>query len=815
MKSWTLACLATVGWSIASAAAADTVVVCPEPAPPALKLAAREVQRYVYLRTGERLRIVPTPPGVVGTVVLQVDPTLRREGYRIKGTGGQLLISGGSDLAVLSGAYAFAEKLGVRFYLHGDVVPDNPVPFAIPDLDETHAPAFAIRGLLPFHDFPEGPDLWSTDDYKAVLAQMVKLRMNFLGLHTYTECGWGSEPTTWLGLPEDVMESGEPRFSYASHYFNTARDASGHQPVRAEDMLFGGALLLESDPWGPPVMNGMMPQGKTAEEKNQVFVRAASMLRDAFSYAHRFGVKTCVGTEIPLTDPTRLLPQELRAHLHEKGLAITNRNTLQELYRGTFLRAARAYPLDYYWLWTPESWRSPRPDAETQATLEDLQAAVAAAREVQAPFTLATAGWVLGPARDRAMFDNLLPKEMPFAALNLELGTVPVDEGFSRLQGRAGWAIPWLEDDLSMSSPELWVGRIRRDAYDAHRLGCQGLIGIHWRTEEVGPMVAALAQAQWEVPKAEAGPTNAPRHLPTDDFYLDWARHQFGEDAAREVAKVFSRIDGRLPAPAPHCPGGIAINPEPWSKVQSQYAFVDELAALRPRIRGAGYEARFDHWLKTFLYLRAIGRVACTRGELDRVMADVNKLADPERRRTLVQNGALPVRIRLQEDWGRMITLCLETAETWGSIGHVFTHEMFNRGTMKLLEGHDLAMEQALGAALPAATRRSKAYEGQPRLIVPSRRSVLEAGELLTLRVIVLDNQPSRSAALRWRHLGRGAWQTVPLQRLARGVHTVTLPPVAEESLEYYVEAETAGGVLLRWPATAPKLNQTVVVLPE
>ena len=969
-----------MGWAFTSVLAADVSVVCPENAGPPVSLAAREVQRYTYLRTGQRLFIAHTLPSADPAIALQVDSALGPEAYRLRTAGRVLTISGGSDLAVLYGAYAYAENLGVRFYLHGDVVPDDRVPFALPDLDETAAPAFETRGVLPFHDFPEGPDLWAADDYKAVLAQMVKLRMNFLGLHTYTECGWGSEPTAWLGLPQDMQENGDPLYSYAAHYFNTARDASGHQPRRVEDMLYGGSLLFESDPWGPPVMADVMPQGKTPEEKNRVFVRAGAMLRDVFTYAHRFGVRTCVGTEIPLTDPERLLPHELRAHLKEKNLSVTNRATLKELYKGTFLRAARAYPLDYYWLWTPESWRGPRPDAETQATIDDLQVAVEAAREVKAPFTLATAGWVLGPARDRAMFDNLLPKEMPFAALNLELGTVPVDEGFSRLKNRPGWAIPWMEDDLSVSSPELWVGRIRRDAYDAHRHGCRGLIGIHWRTEEVGPMVAALAQSQWQVPEvapvvhqrqairveggqttsfsapvdntdldpiyqhvrydvsgyeltvpngryrvtlqfnepfynvagkrvfgvtlqgrtmidrldifartgknkaldfsfddvevaagalkigflkdissqligadkaqaqgkyvefpciagivvqgpettlkincggpawndyvADPGQPQMPRYLPTAEFYLDWARHQFGDDAAKQIAGIFARIDGYLPTPAPNCPGGIAVNGAPWSSVQRAYDFVDELAALRPSVRGAGNQARFDHWAKFFEYLRAIGRVSCTRGELDHAMANATKLSGPTERRAFAKENILPIRIRLNADWGRMMTLCLETADTWGSLGHVFTHEMYNRGMMRLLEGHDAAIEKVLGAELPSAARAAKTYLGRPRLIVPSRRSVAQPGEALTLRVIVLDNEPPRSAVLRCRALGQGPWQSWPLKRVARAVHTVTLPPVTDESLEYYLEAETAGGALLRWPETAPAINQTVVVLP-
>lgn len=948
-------------------------------ATPIEQLAAREVQRYVYLRTGTLLALsthAPTGPAIV----LRLDPALERSQYRLKTDGSLLSIAGGSDVSVLYGAYAFAEELGVRFYLHGDVLPDRRVPFALPVLDETGTPAFEIRGILPFHDFPEGPDLWAADDYKAVLTQMVKLRMNFLGLHTYTECGWGSEPTAWLGLPADVQANGDPTFSYAAHYFSTAREASGHQPRRVTDMVFGGSLLFETDPWGPPVMQGLMPQGRTLEEKNRLFVRAADLLRDVFTYAHQFGVRTCVGTEIPLTDPERLLPHELRAHLAARGLAVTDRATLKELYKGTFLRAQRVYPLDYYWLWTPESWRSPRPEAETRATLEDLETAAEAAREVQAPFTLATAGWVLGPAHDRTLFDQVLPKEMPFAALNLELGTVPVDAGFARLTNRAGWAIPWMEDDLSMTSPELWVGRIRRDAYDAHRYGCRGLLGIHWRTEEVGPMVGALAQAQWQVPQApqpprerpairvEGGETTSfgapvadtdldpvyqtvrydvkayeltvpngsyrvtlqfnepfydapgkrvfgvtlqgrtvidqldifarvgknraldfafddvtvtdgilrigflkdiasqligadkaaaagryvefpciaglvvegprqtlrlncggpawkdyaadpgqpatPRYLPADEFYLDWARHQFGAEAAPDIARLFARIDGHLPAPAPHCPGGIAINPARWSDVEGDYAFVEELAALRPRVSGAGQLARFDRWLKSFEYLRAIAQVGCTRGELDRAMAGLEKLEDPENRRACVRREVLPVRVRLTEAWGRMMTLCLETADTWGAIGHVLTHEMFNRGTLGLLEGHDAAIERTLGTPLPEATRAPHAYQGRPRLIVPNRRTVAGPGEALTLKAIVLDNAPPRSAFLRWRPLGRGAWQTRPLDRVARAVHTVTLPPLGDETVEYYLEAETAGGERLHWPATAPDLNQTLVPVP-
>jgi hypothetical protein len=66
-------------------------------------------------------------------------------------------------------------------------------------------------------------------------------------------------------------------------------------------------------------------------------------------------------------------------------------------------------------------------------------------------------------------------------------------------------------------------------------------------------------------------------------------------------------------------------------------------------------------------------------------------------------------------------------------------------------------------------------------------------------------------------------FQAVAFQHVARGVYNVVLPPQAtRDDLEYYVEAlvptsKRAGVTLdlvLRVPATAPELNQTVVVSP-
>ena len=166
----------------------------------------------------------------------------------------------------------------MRFYLHGDVVPDEKIDLTLPMLDERGEALFKTRGIQPFHDFPEGPDWWNTDDYKAIIGQLPKLRMNFIGLHTYPEGGVGPEPTVWIGLKDDVNPDGTVRFSSQSSYENTLRAAWGNAAKKTSDFSFGTAQLFERDDYGPEVMHGATPWPDTPEERNEVFNKTGKML---------------------------------------------------------------------------------------------------------------------------------------------------------------------------------------------------------------------------------------------------------------------------------------------------------------------------------------------------------------------------------------------------------------------------------------------------------------------------------------------------------------------------------------------------------
>lgn len=980
-----LAWSSRAGESPEAAGASKRIQIAIDPqASVAEQLAAREVRRYLFMRTGQLLPITisESSPLAISSVIaignknramvkaMLADGT---ESATLAGLGSQqywlksieslgrrsLLLTGGDDAGALYAAYRLAEHFGIRFYLHGDVMPEEAIPLEIPSLDETARPLFELRGIQPFHDFPEGPDWWNLEDYQSILAQLPKLRMNFFGLHTYPEGGPNAEPTVWIGLAGDIEAGGKVRFSYPASYQNTLRGNWGYQSKKTEDFSFGASALFERDDHGSEVMRDYCPEPPTLEGGNMVFQRAGELLRQAFVLARQLGIKTCVGTETPLT-----IPKRLQGHLMRQDLNPTNAETVLALYEGIFERIKQTYPIDYYWFWTPEGWTwEGVKESQVQATIHDIKLALEAASRVKAPFQLATCGWVLGPPFDRALFDQALPKEMPLSCINREVGKSPVEPGFAQVKDRPKWAIPWLEDDPALTSPQLWVGRMRQDAKDALDYGCTGLMGIHWRTRSLGPNVSALAQAAWrqtpwrQTPERQSGwvggasahfPSNPidgtdldpiyqsvlynmsqgrlalpngqyrvtlqfcephyheagkrifgvklqdktvleqldifakvgrnqaldysyervvvtngwltlqfvpqvefpsmaglviqgkqiqmkincggpayrdyladlpqmPRYQPTRDFYEDWARVEFGPAVSQAAARIFERIDGRLPRPSDWVegPGGLKPDPRPWSEVEAEYGFVDELKHLMPRVEGRGNRSRFAYWVHTFEYLRAMGQLNCAWAVFNRAMDRIKAEKDPLQQKRMAMKEALPLRVEMVRFLSEVYCHLLVTVSNPGELGTVANWEQHIQPALLTKPGEELA--KYLGRSLPPEAQLPKEYPRPPRLIVPSPISIIEPSSKPRLKALLLGSANPQTVDLYWRPFEREEFQRVPLARVNRGVYTVALPEISPgiTGIEYYIRATTESGKKLDFPATAPKLNQTAVVLPE
>jgi hypothetical protein len=818
-------------------AAAPAAVACDQAAAAAEKLAGKEVRRYWYLRTATLLPIVQEPAvGEGGLIVLGTkDRTvvqalltdaklkaavdgLAAEQYLLKTLAHDgrtvLLIAGGDPIGTLYGAYRFAEHLGVRFYMHGDVVPDQRTALELPVLDETRRPLFDRRGIQPFHDFPEGPDWWNRSTYKAILGQLPKMGMNFFGLHTYPESGVGPEPLVWIGPPDELSPDGKVKASYPARHFTTSNNppAWGYQSGNTAEFFFGAAELFDRDDYGANYMRGTYPWQKMSPEQcNALFERMGALLSDVFTFAHRLGIKTCIGTETPL-----IVPAPVKKRLQAAGKNPADPTVVQSIYEGMFQRIAKIHPLDYYWLWTPEGWKyRPFTQQQIDATMADFRAVLAAAKQTQAPFTFATCGWVLGPPQSPALFDQFLPKQMPMSCLSLTGGNTPVEPEFAKVEGRPKWAITWMEDDDRLTVPQLWAARIRRDALDARQYGCTGLIGIHWRTRVLGPNVLALAKAAWDQTgwqgQETAGPDGKMRYSPIADFYADWARSEFGPEAAEPIAAIFTRLDSHLPRPVEWVtgPGSIRPDPAPWHQAQQVYAFVDQLAALRPQVTGLGNLERFDYWVNQFRCLRSIGQVRCVWARFNAALAKAKAEKNPETQKKLARKSVLPVRKELVAAFAELHRYLLATVTNPGEMGNVCNWQQQTLPILLTKPGQELA--KLLGEDLPADAMPSKQYLGESRLFVREVRTGIVSGEPFRLTVTVLGGQPAE-AAIYWRPLGRGDFSATPLVHVARGVYRVALPAEAVRAdFEYYIRA-TVGDKSLAFPPTAPALAQSVVV---
>jgi hypothetical protein len=238
----------------------DPVILLSENATILEQLAAKEVRRYVYLRTGELLTISEMALAGSPTITFDIDQNQEEQEFTLKTTNNSLSISGGSPSALLYGAYEFAEQLGIRFYLHGDVIPDEKIEFEFPELDISKKPVFDKRGIQPFHDFPEGPDWWNEQDYKAIVAQLAKMKMNFIGFHTYPERSdfdgqaYKAEPLVWIGKEEDIGENGSVRAGYPVLHFHTYDSTWGYLPMKTSEFSLGLSQIFETDNYGADYM---------------------------------------------------------------------------------------------------------------------------------------------------------------------------------------------------------------------------------------------------------------------------------------------------------------------------------------------------------------------------------------------------------------------------------------------------------------------------------------------------------------------------------------------------------------------------------
>ena len=162
------------------------------------------------------------------------------------------------------------------------------------------------------------------------------------------------------------------------------------------------AALFDRDDFGPEVMHGMMPAPADAGGVQPAF---RSHRRDA---PRRLHVRPSAGDQ----NLRRHRDAADRAQAGQRSARIQGpsppiRPWWKASTKASSTRIARTSSAGLLLVLDARGLDlGRRQEEQVQATFADINAAIAAAKKVAAPFKLATCGWVLGPQDDRAAFDQ-------------------------------------------------------------------------------------------------------------------------------------------------------------------------------------------------------------------------------------------------------------------------------------------------------------------------------------------------------------------------------------------------------------------------
>ena len=813
------------------------------------KLSAKEVRKYIYLRTGKLLEIRDRntlPP--TGDIILvgTFDHPLIRDIDEIKNinleTGATLIksinhknrnilvITGKNASATLRSAYRFAEHLGVGFDLAGDIIPDERIPLDITGFDEVGEPRFDIMGILPFHDFHQGPDLWNTEDYRSVISQLPKMGMNFIGLHNYhrwsgtadkeNNIPQGPEPNVWIGLPEDVNENGMVKWSYPAFLAHTHRPDRiwGFAMLNTNQFHAGASQLFAQNGYRSDVMGVSYPTDVASS--NVVFNRSGKLLNIAFSHARQLSVKTAVGTELPMGlepsgpevdyDWVRGIPPLLQQRLNAMNMSPADPETIKAVYKGIFERIIKTHPLDYYWLWSWEVWSNYGVSRKQIDAFEsDIKIAKEALEELGNPFQLGLAGWRVGTIDNHAEFDDLLPSEAPFYGLWDEA------EGMEYLkESRLKWAATWAEEDWGLFQPQLELHRIYNDAEAAINKETNGMIAKHWRTRILGANLMGMKELLWTYrPSAQKKPDfPSNKKAWIHHFYQDWAELQFGTHVGADIGAILAELDnagepgepGAIPIVSDWdsdmdndngAPGAISMVENSWEKEKEKYSFINDLELLRTKVKGISNQERFDYWLNALKITRLMAEYGTLRYQFEQNMEAEN------------WSNALTLRIDMASLFEEIMTLEIEKMVNVSDLGEIINLEILNWYQLMQLKW-DKKLVAGLGKELPESADPDFEYQGKPSIKSTPEINNIYTGEDLELKVWIMGDLSEPT--IHWRNLGEIQFAKKPVTHQGRSVFRAFIEK-PKQDFEYYLTAKNQMGETIRFPTSDQ--NRVVLVL--
>ena len=495
--------------------------------------AARELQRYLYQVSGSFLTIeAATPEGELsGRVFLlgtrESNPLIARlaeegqfqvsagdpgpEGYVLKKVGqasrlqnaaGILIIAGSEAVGCLYGVYGLLEDhYGIGFYLGGDVLPDQKTPLKLPDVDERKKPAVAIRGMLPWTNFPQSATSYSWPDWKFILDQMAKMRMNFLHIHNYN--GEAGHNEMFHNVSYDGIT---PRVWMA-----TARSGhawGGRPGWDPNQYRFGAADLFDDYDFGADCA-----RHNENLSNEQAFRKGVSEFQKVIAYAHTRGVKIGLGLDIDLLPP----------ELSEKKIKADD----PQLVSARVGQVIADYPdLDYLLCFQSESIFTDK--ARYRVWHNVFDGFYQAIKERAPQIRVAVAGWGINAEDVASLPPDVICAPISKYSAGCENGAI--------YGNREYWGCPWLERDGG-SSEYYYPYNLNLSetiqAWQSRAPNMKGFYCLTWRlTDAIDPKMSYIAKVPWY---------DAGKYPTSEAAYRAYAERNYGPAAAEAITKIINQ----------------------------------------------------------------------------------------------------------------------------------------------------------------------------------------------------------------------------------------------------------------------------------
>ena len=472
--------------------------------------------------------------------------------------------------------------------------------------------ALAIRGTLPWHNFLSGPTAWNKEDYERYLDRLAALNLNFVGFHCYT--GGAEryapyvEPMIRIAYRDVVPQAG----------FDTSLTARwGYRPLRVQDFAFGTSKRFDL-PAGAEAFGARC--AILARDNEDRYRRAQQLMRRVLEMAHERDIAMALGFEFGIHPPelASIVPPD--SWIRGAMLPDPTHPASTEILRATIDDMLTAYPgLDWIWLWLHEHTMhigQAEPSGRFGALYDEYAPLFAQADSDEARFTgvwslayirqayayirqkaprtrIAIGGWGGGvqlPGILRGL-DQALPRDIVFTCLNPNQGWAAQPAFLAEIgSNRPVWAIPWLEGDQKLWHLQPRVTLMREHVKLAAQQKLNGVVAIHWRTEETRLNLEAFARF-----------AGRPDDTATvEDIYQQDCERQFGKEAGARLAPILAQMDREGWLNVPNSPEYFPYNPQ-WGRINEELEsrlqdLLSTLASLRSETSDASHGANLD-WL--------------------------------------------------------------------------------------------------------------------------------------------------------------------------------------------------------------------------